>query len=80
MADLFTKDEDLKKSAPYIGFKILKLLQLNEANRISIFDVAKNLRKTDNYSIRSVYYGMLFLYSLSLIDFDEPYIIKNVEN
>lgn len=80
MTNLFTKDEDLKKSAPFIGFQILKLLQLREDDRISIFDVARNLRKTDNFSIRRVYYGMLFLYSLSLIDFDEPYIVKNVEN
>jgi len=80
MANLFTKDEDLKKSAPFIGFQILKLLQRCEGNKISIFDVAKNLRKTNNFSIRSVYYGMLFLYSLSLIDFDEPYIVKNVKD
>ena len=80
MSNLFTKDEDLKKSAPFIGFEILKLLQAREDNRISIFDIAKNLRKTNNFSIRSIYYGMIFLNSLSIIDFDEPYVTKNVEN
>lgn len=80
MPNLFTKDEDLKKSAPYIGFEILKLLQVREDDRISIFDIAKNLRKTNNFSIRSVYYGLIFLYSLSIVDFDEPYVIKNVKN
>ena len=80
MANLFTKDEDLKKSAPFIGFEILKLLRAQEDNRISIFEIAKSLRKTNNFSIRSIYYGMLFLYSLSIIDFDEPYIIRNVES
>jgi len=66
LANLFTKEEDLKKSAPFIGFQILKLLQLCEDNQISIFDVAKNLRKTNNFSIRSIYYGMLFLYSFAV--------------
>jgi hypothetical protein len=80
MANLFTKDEDLKKSAPFIGFEILKLLQVSEERRISIFDIAKNLSKTNNFSIRSVYFGMIFLYSLSLIEFDEPYVIQNVES
>jgi hypothetical protein len=80
MSNLFTKDEDLKKSAPYIGFEILKLLKVRDDDRISIFDIAKNLRKTNNFSIRSVYYGLIFLYSLSIIDFDEPYVIKNVES
>lgn len=76
MANLFTKDEDLKKSAPVIGFEILKQLQISENGRISIFDLAKNLRKSDKLSARSIYYGMLFLYSLDVIDFDEPYLMK----
>jgi hypothetical protein len=80
MPNLFTKDDDLKKSAPFIGFEILKLLQTRSDKRISIFDIAKTLSKTNNFSIRSVYYGMIFLYSLSLIDFDEPYIIQNADN
>lgn len=77
MARLFTKDEDLKKSAPVIGFEILKRLQASEDGRISIFELAKSLRKSEVLGARSIYYGMLFLYSLDVIDFDEPYIIKN---
>lgn len=80
MSNLFTKDEDLKKSAPFIGFEILKMLQEREDNRISIFDIAKSLKKNNNFSIRSIYYGIIFLYSLSIVDFDEPYVIKNVES
>jgi len=78
MASLFTKDEDLLKSAPFIGSEILKQLQGADDGRISIFDVAKNLRKKNNIPARSIYYGMLFLYSLDIIEFDEPYLIKNV--
>ena len=76
MASLFTKDDDLIKSAPFIGFSILKQLQSSKGDRISIFDLAKNLRKTNKTTARSIYYGMLFLYSLDIVDFDEPYLIK----
>jgi uncharacterized protein YbcI len=47
MANLFTKDEDLMRSAPFIGSEILKQLQSNDDGRISIFNLAKNLRKTN---------------------------------
>jgi len=78
MTNLFTKDEDLKKSAPFIGSEILKQLQSSEDGRISMFDLAKNLRRGNKTTARSIYYGMLFLYSLDIVEFDEPYLIKNV--
>ncbi|AMO70164.1 hypothetical protein AZF00_18465 [Zhongshania aliphaticivorans] len=80
MANLFTKDEDLMKSAPFIGSEILKQIQSSDDGRISIFDLAKNLRKTNKITARSIYYGMLFLYCLDIVEFDEPYLIKNVKN
>lgn len=78
MTNLFTKDEDLKKSAPFIGSEILKYLHDSVDSRVSIFELAKNLRKNHRTTARSIYYGMLLLYSLDIIEFDEPYLIKNV--
>jgi hypothetical protein len=78
MANLFTKDENLVKSAPFTGAEILKQLQNSDDGRISIFELAKNLRKSNKMTVRSIYYGMVFLYSLGIIEFDEPYLIKNV--
>jgi len=78
MANLFTKDEDLMKSAPFVGSEILKQLQSSDDGRISIFDLANNLKKTNKITVRSIYYGMLFLYSLEIVEFNEPYLIKNV--
>lgn len=80
MANLFTKDEDLMKSAPFIGAEILDQLQRSNDGRISIFDLAKNLRKTNKITARSIYYGMIFLYSLDIVEFDDPYLTKNVAN
>ena len=78
MTNLFTKDDDLMKSAPFVGSEILKQLQSSDDGRISIFDLAKNLRKSNKITARNIYYGMLFLYSLDIVEFDEPYLIKNV--
>lgn len=80
MANLFTKDDNLIQSAPFIGSEILKQLQNSDNGRISIFDLAKHLRRTNKITVRSIYYGMLFLYSLDIIEFDEPYLIKNVKD
>ena len=80
MANLFTKDEDLMKPARFIGSEILKHLNSSNDDRISIFELAKNLRKTHMATPRSIYYGMLFLYSLDIVKFNEPYVIKNVAN
>ncbi|MCI5222630.1 MAG: hypothetical protein D3924_08170 [Candidatus Electrothrix sp. AR4] len=75
MANLFSKDEDLLKSSPYIGASILKLLDQSGQSRISIFDIVEKLKQSNKANIRTIYYGMLFLYSLDIIDFDEPYLI-----
>lgn len=75
VANLFSKDEDLLKSSPYIGAELLKLLEQSKQSRISIFDVASKLRKNNKLGIRTIYYGMLFLYSLDIIEFEAPYLI-----
>lgn len=75
MSNLFSKDEDLFKSSPYTGAKILELLEKNSSDRVSIFEVAQKLKKNNKSSIRAIYYGMIFLYSLDIIEFNEPYLI-----
>ncbi len=75
MSNLFSKDDDLRKSAPMLGFEILKLLQESGEARVSIFDVAKKITKPGGVSARSIYYAIIFLYSLDVIDFQEPYLV-----
>ena len=75
MPNLISKDEDLIKSAPFVGFEILKMLEDAEESRVSIFDVATKLKKNHKLSVRTMYFGMLFLYSLDVIDFNEPYLV-----
>ncbi|MGY4823372.1 hypothetical protein [Stutzerimonas chloritidismutans] len=75
MPNLFSKDDDLRKSAPVLGFEILKLLQESEEFQVSIFDIAKTMAKSGGINARSIYYAMLFLYSLDIIEFQEPYLV-----
>ena len=58
-----------------LGFEILKLLQESEDLQVSIFDIAKTMAKSGGINARSIYYAMLFLYSLDIIDFQEPYLV-----
>lgn len=75
MPSLFSKDDDLRKSAPVLGFEILKLLKASEESQVSIFDIAKTMAKSGGINARSIYYAMLFLYSLDIIEFQEPYLV-----
>jgi hypothetical protein len=75
LPNLFSKDDDLRKSAPMLGFEILKLIQNSEESQVSIFDIAKTMAKSGGINARSIYYAMLFLYSLDIIDFQEPYLV-----
>ncbi|WP_409929179.1 ABC-three component system middle component 6 [Citrobacter sp. Marseille-Q6884] len=79
MLNLFSKDEDIEKSAPIVGSYILKCL--HGRDKISIFELVKQLRRKKLVGVRSIYYGMIFLYALDLIEFNEPYVVlKNVKN
>lgn len=75
MPNLFSKDDDLRKSAPVLGFEILKLLKESKDSRVSIFDVAKKITGPGGVGARSIYYAIIFLYSLEVIEFQEPYLV-----
>jgi len=75
LSNLFSKDDDLCKSTPVLGFEILKLIKDSEDYQVSIFDIAKTMTKVGGINARSIYYAMLFLYSLDIIDFQEPYLV-----
>ncbi|AUY09418.1 hypothetical protein [Aeromonas sp. ASNIH2] len=75
MPNLFSKDDDLRKAAPVLGFEILRLLKNSDESKVSIFDIAKEITTPGGVNARSIYYAMLFLYSLDIIDFHEPYVV-----
>lgn len=78
MPSLFVVDEDIASSPPVVGYKILSLLERKDNDQISIFEVVERLKKEQWFSTRKLYLGMIFLFAAGLIEFNQPYIVKNV--
>jgi len=75
---LLSKDENIKTSSIYVASLILKQIQKKKVDKISIFDVSKELKKHNITRYRHLFFGLAFLYSSGIIDFQEPFIyIKN---
>ena len=77
MPNLFVTEEDIETSPPIVGYRIMQLLERKEDGKISIFEVADKLKKESWFSSRNLFFGMVFLYSIGMIDFHQPYIVKN---
>lgn len=71
---LISKDENIKTSSVYVASLILKLFKKKKQNKLSIFEVTKELKKYEIEHYRQVVFGLSFLYSTGVIDFREPYI------
>ncbi len=80
MGSLFSKDEDLQASPPIFAYKILHFMERRKVSKISIFDVSENFKKEKWFSPRNLYFAMMFLFSLGIIEFEHAYIIKNDDN
>ncbi|MDE6053907.1 MAG: hypothetical protein K2G55_09125 [Lachnospiraceae bacterium] len=61
----------LKSSALYIGYLILKEIQKQGRNKVSIYDVSKALKKSGITSSRQLILGLSFLYSVDIVEFEE---------
>ena len=76
--EMITKMEEAKASSMYIGYLILKEIKRQNTTKISIYDVSKALKKSGILSSRQLVFGLSFLFSVEIIDFEEATIwIKN---
>ncbi len=73
---LVSKDENIKTSAVYVGSLILKQIKTSKTDKISIFEIAENLKKYNITSYRHIVFSLMFLYSCGIIDFKEPFIYR----
>lgn len=71
---LLSKDENIKTSSVYVASLILKMFQKKKLKKLSIFEVAEELKKYEIEHYRQVIFGLSFLYSAGVVDFKEPYI------
>jgi hypothetical protein len=75
MPSIFLKDEALDKAPAIVGFEIARYLNLSGEGQISIFDVVNHFKHESWFAWNSFFHGIIFLYALGLIDFEEPYLI-----
>lgn len=71
---IITNNNVLKSSAMYIGYLILKEIQKQGKDKVSIYDVSKALKKSGISSSRQLILGLSFLYSVNIVEFEEAYI------
>ena len=74
-------ENDLKTSAMYIAYLILSGMKKKKKDRLSIYDISDILQKKNVSSSRQLVIGLLFLYSVDIIDFEEAtiWIKKSIE-
>jgi len=75
MASLILKDEDLLSSPSIVGYKLLAYMKQKKTSKISIFDVADHYKNEKWFSPKTLYFAMLFLFSIGIIEFQNSYII-----
>ena len=80
MPSLFLAGEQVEASPPIVAFKIMSLIETKSDEKVSIFDITDMFRKEKWFSYNNIVLGLIFLYTAGLIDFDEPYVVKDVEN
>jgi hypothetical protein len=80
MPSIFLKDEAINKAPAIVGFEIARYLHKSGKNRISIFDVVDKFKGEPWFTSNAFFYGLIFLFSVGLIDFDEPYLLVRDAN
>lgn len=76
---MISKDDDLASCAPVVGFEILKALQNSDQKKLSISEISNKLKAKNKANVRTLYFGLIFLYSAGLIDLTPPYVVLNVQ-
>lgn len=77
MTGIITKDEQIKTTPIYIGYLILRILHSKKDNKVSIFEVVDKLKKDLKIiHYRQIILSLVFLYTVGVIKFTEPYIYK----
>lgn len=75
MPNLFLKDEGIEMAPPVVGYRILSHIADLRIEKTSLFDLADHFKDEKWFSPKALYFGMIFLFSVGLLDFQEPYVV-----
>jgi hypothetical protein len=70
---LISKDENFHSSALHVASLVLKCFSDSSSARLSIYDLVKFLKKNNITHYRQILMGLIFLYSVDILSFEEPY-------
>lgn len=80
MPSLFQTEEQLDASAPILGYRILKLLKHRKVSRMSLFDISDQFVGEKWFDARHLYFALLFLFSVGLIDLVGSYVVLHAQD
>ncbi len=80
MPSIFLKDEATNKAPAIVGFEIARYLHKLGKKRVSIFDVVDRFKGEQWFTSNTFFYGLIFLFSVGLIEFEEPYLLVRDAN
>lgn len=66
--------ENIKASSVYTGYLILNEVTKSDTKKISLYKISDILKKKGINNSRQLIFGVLFLYSMGLVKFEEPYL------
>lgn len=72
---IFDKTSNIKTSAIYLSYRILRYFSDNKKNQESIYKLIRNINTWENGSYKQLSYALIFLHSCDLVDFNAPYVI-----
>ena len=78
MLNLFLKDENINMAPAVVGYRILSFINDKDDEKVSLFDITDKFKDEKWFSPKTLYFGMFFLFSVGLINFEQPYVVKNV--
>lgn len=79
MSNLFVTDESIESSPVIVGYQVMQIIEKKGNGQVSIFEVVEKFKKEPWFSSRHLILGLVFLYSVGMIDFKQPYIVKNAQ-
>lgn len=77
---IFKKDVEIKESFVFGGYLLLKHMKQAKKLRITYFDAANLLDKAGLHTDRQQFFCFMFLYSVGLIEFNQPFFELKNEN
>lgn len=71
MSIMVASSNSIKSSVMYIGYLILKEIKVQNADKVSIYDISRALKRKGVNSSRQLVLGLSFLYSVDVVEFEE---------